>query len=164
MINQRLECYNDVSHLNLATWSMQSLTAAVKVVINSPEWSWFTSLMLYISVSVYRYSRGQTISAKVTLIPSWPIRISQLDLITCTKPRVVQANSFKRCYVLAFMTIDHSLGSWREFGCCDDANAWRKSTKEADKHIFFYCNLESKNLSMHWRHHRTNSHQSSSES
>ena len=26
------------------------------------------------------------------------------------------------------------LGSWREFGCHDDANAWRKSTKEADKH------------------------------
>ena len=27
-----------------------------------------------------------------------------------------------------------SLGSWREFDRCDDANAWRKSTKEADKH------------------------------
>ena len=25
-----------------------------------------------------------------------------------------------------------SLVSWREFGCRDDANAWRKSTKEAD--------------------------------
>ena len=25
-----------------------------------------------------------------------------------------------------------SLGSWREFGRCDDANAWRKSNKEAD--------------------------------
>ena len=54
-----------------------------------------------------------------------------------------------------------ALGSWREFGCCDDANAWRKFTKEADKHK--NCNLESKNLSMHWHHHCTNSHQSSSE-
>ena len=26
-----------------------------------------------------------------------------------------------------------ALGSWREFGCRDDANVWRKSTKEADK-------------------------------
>ena len=34
----------------------------------------------------------------------------------------------------------------REFGCRDDANAWRKLTKEADKHKIFYCNLESKNL------------------
>ena len=30
------------------------------------------------------------------------------------------------------------LGSWREFGCRDDANAWRKSTKEADKHKIFF--------------------------
>ena len=30
-----------------------------------------------------------------------------------------------------------ALGSWREFGCRDDANAWRKFTKEADKHINF---------------------------
>ena len=30
-----------------------------------------------------------------------------------------------------------ALGSWREFGCRDDANAWRKSTKEADKHKKF---------------------------
>ena len=43
-----------------------------------------------------------------------------------------------------------------------DANAWRKSTKEADKHKIFYCSLESKNLSMHWRHHLTNSRQSTS--
>ena len=50
----------------------------------------------------------------------------------------------------------------REFGCRDDANAWRKLTKEADKHKIFYCNLESKNLSMHLHHHCTNSHQSSS--
>ena len=28
----------------------------------------------------------------------------------------------------------HTLGSWCEFRCRDDANAWRKSTKEADKH------------------------------
>ena len=32
-----------------------------------------------------------------------------------------------------------TLGSWREFGCRDDANAWRKSIKEADKHKIFYC-------------------------
>ena len=33
------------------------------------------------------------------------------------------------------LTVDNfylTLGSWREFGCRDDANAWRKSTKEAD--------------------------------
>ena len=36
-------------------------------------------------------------------------------------------------YVSMFVT----LGSWREFGCCDDAKAWRKSTKEADKHKNF---------------------------
>ena len=30
-----------------------------------------------------------------------------------------------------------ALGSWREFGCRDDANAWRKSTKEATKHKIF---------------------------
>ena len=29
------------------------------------------------------------------------------------------------------------LGSWCEFGCRDDAKAWRKSTKEADKHKNF---------------------------
>ena len=62
------------------------------------------------------------------------------------------------------MLIDNSsLGSWREFGRCYDANAWRKSTKEADNTQNFYCNLESKNLSMHWRHHLTNSRQSTSE-
>ena len=55
-----------------------------------------------------------------------------------------------------------TLGRWREFGCRDDANAWRKYTKEADKHKISYCNLESKNLSMHLCNHRTNSHQSSS--
>ena len=32
------------------------------------------------------------------------------------------------------MSTSQSLGSWREFGCRDDANAWRNSTKEADKH------------------------------
>ena len=56
-----------------------------------------------------------------------------------------------------------TLVSWREFGWRDDANAWRKSTKEADKHKNFYGNLENKNLSMHWRHHLTNSRQSTSE-
>jgi len=44
----------------------------------------------------------------------------------------------------------------REFDRRDDANAWRKSTKEVDKHKIFYYNLESKNLSKHLRHHRTN--------
>ena len=33
--------------------------------------------------------------------------------------------------------LNTSLGSWREFGCRDDAKAWRKSTKEADKHKNF---------------------------
>ena len=55
-----------------------------------------------------------------------------------------------------------SLGSCCEFGRRDDANAWRKSTKEADNTQNFYGNLESKNLSMHWRHHGTNSRQRSS--
>ena len=50
-----------------------------------------------------------------------------------------------------------------EFGYGNDANAWRKSTKEADNTQIFYCNLESKNLSMHWRHHGTNSRQRSSD-
>ena len=65
---------------------------------------------------------------------------------------------------LYFKTLEEwSLGSWREFGCRDDANAWRKSTKEADKHKNFLLQFrKSKNLSMHWRHHHTNSHQSSS--
>ena len=31
----------------------------------------------------------------------------------------------------------YPLGSWREFGFRYDANAWRKSTKEADKHNFY---------------------------
>ena len=35
------------------------------------------------------------------------------------------------------MLADKTLGSWREFSCRDDANAWRKSTKEADKHKIF---------------------------
>ena len=30
--------------------------------------------------------------------------------------------------------VEEALVSWREFSCSDDANAWRKSTKEADKH------------------------------
>ena len=55
-----------------------------------------------------------------------------------------------------------TLGSWREFDRRDDSNAWRKSTKEADIHKNFHCNLQSKNLSMHLRHHCTNSCQSSS--
>ena len=44
-----------------------------------------------------------------------------------------------------------------EFSCHDDSNAWRKSTKEAEKDKNFYCNLERKNLSMHLCHHCTNS-------
>ena len=38
----------------------------------------------------------------------------------------------------------------------------RKSTKDADKHKIFYCNLESKILPMLWRHHGMNSRQRSS--
>ena len=34
--------------------------------------------------------------------------------------------------------------------------------KKQTTHKIFYCNLESKNLSMHWRHHSTNSRQRSS--
>ena len=48
--------------------------------------------------------------------------------------------------------IERTQVSWHEFGCRDDANAWRKSTKEADKEKKFYCNLESINLSMHLHH------------
>ena len=36
-----------------------------------------------------------------------------------------------------------------EFGHGDDSNEWKKSTKEAYNDKDFYCNLESKNLSMH---------------
>ena len=32
---------------------------------------------------------------------------------------------------------DYALVIWREFSRGDDANAWRKSTKEADKHKIF---------------------------
>ena len=39
---------------------------------------------------------------------------------------------------LKFWNTASTLGSWREFGCRDDANAWRKSTKEADKHKNFF--------------------------
>jgi len=56
-----------------------------------------------------------------------------------------------------------ALGNWHEFGCRDDTNAWRKSTKEADKHNFFFINLESKNLSIHLRHWSTNSRKSFSD-
>ena len=60
-----------------------------------------------------------------------------------------------------FIKTQPTLGSCCELGCRDDTNAWRKSTKEADN-TQFYCNLESKNLSMHWRHHGPNSRQKSS--
>ena len=51
----------------------------------------------------------------------------------------------KHTFKLFFVTMStsQSLGSWREFGCRDDANVWRKSTKEADNTQNFYCNLES---------------------
>ena len=45
--------------------------------------------------------------------------------------------------------LEQALGNWREFGCHDDANAWRKSIKKQTNTNFFYCNLESKNLSIH---------------
>ena len=60
------------------------------------------------------------------------------------------------------MLIDNSsLGSWREFGRCYDANAWRKSTKEADNTQIFFCNLEMK--SHHGLASSHHSHQRSSE-
>ena len=33
--------------------------------------------------------------------------------------------------------METALGSWCEFDCHDDANAWRKFTEEADKHKNF---------------------------
>ena len=71
----------------------------------------------------------------------------------CLSPRLKQV----------FPESTHPLLSCREFGHHDDANVWRKSTKEADKDKILYCNLESKNLSMHLRHHHTNSCQCTSE-
>ena len=44
------------------------------------------------------------------------------------------------------MRVNSALCICREFGHGDDANTWRKSTKEADKDKKFYCNLESKIL------------------
>ena len=41
------------------------------------------------------------------------------------------------CFYATQATFNQALGSWREFGCRDDAKAWRKSTKEADKHKIF---------------------------
>ena len=35
------------------------------------------------------------------------------------------------------LKVNSTLVSCREFGRCDDANAWRKSTKEADKDKIF---------------------------
>ena len=35
------------------------------------------------------------------------------------------------------IAMDTPFGSWCEFDCFDDANAWRKSTREADKHKNF---------------------------
>ena len=34
--------------------------------------------------------------------------------------------------------IERTQVNWHEFGCRDDANAWRKSTKEADKDKNFF--------------------------
>ena len=39
----------------------------------------------------------------------------------------------------------HTLGSWHEFGCHDDANAWRKSTKEVDNTQNFLLQFREKN-------------------
>ena len=53
-----------------------------------------------------------------------------------------------------------SLGSWRELMTPKHGeNLLKKQTNTK----IFYCNLESKNLSMHLHHHRANSRQSSSE-
>ena len=38
---------------------------------------------------------------------------------------------------IVLIYLNPTLVSWHEFGCRDDANAWRKSTKEADKHKNF---------------------------
>ena len=43
----------------------------------------------------------------------------------------------KHCKKITSELSSSTLGSWREFGCRDDANTWRKSTKEADKHKNF---------------------------
>ena len=51
-----------------------------------------------------------------------------LDKLLVASPPVSQSRSCKR---------SDTLGSWRVFGCRDDANAWRKSAKEADKHKKF---------------------------
>jgi len=59
--------------------------------------------------------------------------------------------------LLDFEPTNQSLVSCREFGHRDDANAWRKSSKEADKDKICWCILESKALSMHLRHYLTNS-------
>ena len=40
-------------------------------------------------------------------------------------------------FLLEYFYSSQALVSWREFGCRDNANAWRKSTKEAAKHKIF---------------------------
>ena len=80
--------------------------------------------------------------------PPWPVTNAKLE-----QSRTIETDK----------EMNRTLVIWHEFSCCDDTNAWRKSTKEADKHKLFYCNLESKNLSMHWCHHTTNSRQSASD-
>ena len=40
-------------------------------------------------------------------------------------------------FFLFLESLEQALGSWREFGCREDANAWSKSSKEADKHKKF---------------------------
>ena len=61
----------------------------------------------------------------------------------CQALKTVQVKLVELVHIKTYVTCKSTfnqywtLGSWREFGCCDDANAWRKSTKEADKHKIF---------------------------
>ena len=69
----------------------------------------------------------------------FPLRTWYLSDVWGQDVRVsnLQVSSVQEGYIEELTRISQSLVSWREFGCRDDANAWRKSTKEADKHKIF---------------------------
>jgi len=75
----------------------------------------------------------QTSSVKVNC---WQYESNNLTKMTYSLWHLKQYHARKTQQHLRIQ-IGCTLGSWREFGCRDDAKAWRKSTKEADKHNFF---------------------------
>ena len=83
------------------------------------------NIIIYLSVI---YPRKLTQSLSETLSPLLEkfqtVEWSEIQQQTKVKAMDLSASSEIRLVT--------TLGSWCEFGRCDDANAWRKSTKEAD--------------------------------